>query len=107
MVCEVDEELVDEDADEDAVDDEREEYDVAVLETSSSSAVDALVAADEPEDVAAAVDVVFGAWPANQAARPRNAAALTAPVTRRAWRAGWRFFGVVMDRACARPRKTT
>jgi hypothetical protein len=93
----------DEDDDEDAV---------AVLETSSSRALDDdFVTVDEPEDpddpeVAAAVEVVPGAWAANQAARPRNDAALTAPVMRRARRAGWRF-GVVMDRSCARPRKTT
>ena len=98
----------DDDADDDAVD----EDDVAALETSLSRPLDDFATVDvpedpdDPEDVAAAVEVVPGAWAANQAARARNDAALTAPVRRRARRAGWGF-GVLMDRSCAPPRKTT
>jgi hypothetical protein len=99
----------DDDADDDAVD----EDDVAALETSLSrpldddfATVDVAEDPDDPEDVAAAVEVVPGAWAANQAARARNDAALTAPVRRRARRAGWGF-GVLMERSCAPPRKTT
>jgi hypothetical protein len=77
----------------DTVDDDCVEYDVAALETSSSRALDdALLAVDELldelDDVDAAVAVVEGACAANQAPRPRNDAALTAPVMRRARRAG-------------------
>jgi hypothetical protein len=103
--------LDDEPDDDDPVDEERDEYDVAGLETSSSRSLDdALVAVDEPDDepdVDAALAVVEGACAANKAARPRNDAALTAPVTRRARRAGWGFFGGVMQGACAPPRKST
>jgi len=82
----------------DETDGEREEYDVAALDT-SSSAGDALVAVDEPVDEAAAVEAVLGACAANHAPRPRNEAALTAPVIRRARRAGCGFFAGGMDRA--------
>ena len=102
MVCADDE--VEDDVE---ADDEREEYDVAALEISSStSRDDDLVAVDDPDDVDAADDVVAGAWAANQVARPRQDAALTAPVMRRARRAGCGFLVGGMLRACARPRKT-
>jgi hypothetical protein len=105
VVCAADDELVEDD---EADDDERVEYDVAALDTSSSRSLDdAFVAVDEPDDVAAAVELEPGAWAANQAPRPRNDAALTAPVMRRARRAGCGFFAVVMVGACARPGKTS
>jgi len=77
----------------------------AVLEISSSrSAADDLVAVVVDPDAVAAEPP--GACAANHAPRPTNAAALTAPVMRRAGRAGCGFF-VVMGGACARHRKTT
>ena len=77
---------------------------VAVLATSSAIAVvDAFVAVDAVPDDAAVV-VVPGAWAANQVPSPTNVAALRAPVTRRARRAGCGFF---MPRACAPAHKMT
>jgi hypothetical protein len=93
------------------LDDELED-DVATLEISSSRsvAVDfvAVDDADDPDEpVADAAAVVgLGAWAANHAPSPRNDAALTAPVMRRARRAGCGFFGSVMVRGCARGDKT-
>jgi len=82
-----------------------EEYEVAACWISSSSSVEADFVVDEP--AVAAVAVVLGACAANQAPRPRKDAALTAPVIRRARRAGWGFFDEVMVRACARAGKST
>jgi len=82
-----------------------EEYEVAACRISSSSSVEADFVVDEP--AVAAVAVVLGACAANQAPRPRKDAALTAPVIRRARRAGWGFFDEVMVRACARAGKST
>ena len=67
-------------------------YAVAELEISSSRALVAEAFVEvEDEPVDAAVEVELGAVAANQAPRPRNDAALTAPVMRRARRAGWGF----------------
>jgi hypothetical protein len=89
----------------DAVDAVLEEYEVAACSISSSRSVEIEFVDDEP--VVAAVAVVLGAWAANHAPRPRNDAALTAPVMRRARRAGCGFLVVLMCGACAHPRKTT
>ena len=76
-----------------------DEYDDAVCATSSSRSADtvfvAFVADDDCEPVAA-VATVLGACAANHAPRPRKDAALTAPVIRRARRAGCGFFDVLM-----------
>ena len=80
-----------------------EEYDDATSPTSSSRSVDCdFDVEDGDEPGLAAVAVVLGAWAANHAPRPRNEAALTAPVMRRARRAGCGFFVVGMRGACAR-----
>jgi len=85
------------------------EDDVATREISSSRSADALLTvtdrADESE--AAAVEVAWGAVAANHAPRPRKEAALTAPVMRRAPRAGCGFVRFCMTRACTRRRKST
>jgi len=80
-------------------------YEVAVLETSSSRSEAAVLVAVDLELLGAAVAVVLGACAANQTPRPRKDAALTAPVRRRARRAGWGFCFVRMVRACARRGK--
>ena len=108
LVLWLDEELADDALLEDAL----LEDDVATLEISSSRsvAVDfvAVDDADDPDEpVADAAAVVgLGAWAANHAPSPRNDAALTAPVMRRARRAGCGFFGRLMVRGCARVDKT-
>jgi hypothetical protein len=73
-----------------------DEYDNAVCATSSSRSSDTVfvvfvAVVDEP-----AVATVLGACAANHAPRPRKDAALTAPVIRRARRAGCGFFDVLM-----------
>ena len=80
-----------------------EEYEVAARSISSSRSVESDFVDEEP--VVAAVAVVLGAWAANHAPRPRNDAALRAPVMRRARRAGCGF-GVLMLGCCTRRRKT-
>jgi hypothetical protein len=83
---------------------ELDEYEVAdcVISSSSADVEHAVFVVADPVD---AVAVVLGAWAANHAPRPRNDAALTAPVMRRARRAGCGF-GLLMVGACARERKT-
>ena len=88
-----------------AVLDEDEVADSAIS-SSSSVAVDFVDDVDDPDEAGAAVFVVLGAWAANHAPSPRNDAALTAPVMRRARRAGCGFFGRLMVRECARLGKT-
>jgi hypothetical protein len=88
---------------------EPDEYEVADCVISSSrSALEVAVAVFvDPEELATvALAVVLGACAANHAPSPRNEAALTAPVMRRARRAGWGRFVVRMDGACARRGKT-
>jgi hypothetical protein len=115
VVCTVDTlDAVEELEADDEEDEVEEEYEVAARSTSSSRSDDAAFV-DDPADpvdaVDAAVDDACGAVAANQAPRPRNDAALTAPVMRRARRAGcgfgFDFWAVVMGPACARSRKTT
>jgi hypothetical protein len=73
-----------------AVDEELAGVAACSISSSSSDDSDRLDVVDEPVD--AAVDDAWGAVAANQAPRPRNDAALTAPVMRRARRAGCGFF---------------
>jgi hypothetical protein len=83
-----------------------DEYEVADCVISSSRVVDADFVAVDDAPFVAAVAVELGACAANHAPRPRKDAALTTPVMRRARRAGWGFFVVRMDGACARCGKT-
>ena len=84
-----------------------DEYVVAVCVISSSISLEVSFDAVADEPVPAAVVVVLGAWAANHAPKPRKDAALTAPVIRRARRAGCGFLEVVMEGSCARRRKST
>jgi len=83
-----------------------DEYEVAACSISSSRVLEVDFVEVDDASVVAAVAVELGACAANHAPRPRNEAALTAPVMRRARRAGWGFFVVRMDGACARSGKT-
>jgi hypothetical protein len=87
--------------------DELDEYDVAACSISSSRSDDSDLVDVVAVPVDAAVEAACGAVAANQAPRPRNDAALTAPVMRRARRAGCGFLVVVMCGACAHSCKTT
>jgi hypothetical protein len=93
------------DDDDDA--DEENDGDTAACVTSSSRSVDTDFDAVDVrvELVLPAVADVLGTCAANHAPRPRNDAALTAPVIRRARRAGCGFFVVRMVGACARRGK--
>jgi hypothetical protein len=82
-----------------------DEDEVAACSISSSRALEADFVAVDVAPFVAAVAVELGACAANHAPRPRNDAALTAPVMRRARRAGCGF-GVLMVGACARCGKS-
>jgi hypothetical protein len=82
-----------------------DEYEVAACSISSSRVLEADFVEVDDAPFVAAVAVELGACAANHAPRPRNDAALTAPVMRRARRAGCGF-GVLMVGACARCGKT-
>ena len=88
-----------------------DEYVDAARSISSSSSLDTefddVEAAEPTEPELAAVAVVLGACAANHAPSPRNDAALTAPVMRRARRAGCGFLEGGMLGACAPRCKET
>ena len=85
---------------------ELDAYEVADCVISSSRVLDADFVAVDDAPFVAAVAVELGACAVNHAPRPRTEAALTAPVMRRARRAGWGFVVVRMDGACARCDKS-